>query len=261
MKTAEKKPAWVVATEEKNKIKGLLLMLTNYPLDPTFLNYGNFYHKVIGREYHPDHRNAAKEKELNGFYKFSGNFYNVSFSFSIETNNKKDINKLIKAIEANKKSPEFKKAFLHNFNAIQFEKTVYLNKEEMGKGQFNDWFLTSYIGPVLHIDQISHAENELKKAIEEDKKTPPNTEDKEPEYRINYTERHYLNEEWPEILEICDMDGIKARQFSRITTKPASLNEYKEHTFKLTGRKILIKTYTYGILWIELKDNKPYFVD
>lgn len=255
MKTLEKQPIYEIA--KKNTFAGLLIMLKHYTLDPTFENFGNFYSKIELRNFHPDHiTNEIKNKVKQKYIHFSGNFLHVSWAFSFDTKDPKQIKELIDTINTNKKRKEYKESFLNHFNAIRFKITHTLNSEENKKlrGFNGDWWIENKYDNILNIDQIDQVSTILKQLRKNHKKELIHLEDKEGKIEVEFFERHYLPEEWDELRKMFNKEKLPAYQFSRVRTiKKEDEKKFKVHTFKATGRKILFYFTPYYLIYKEVK--------
>jgi len=83
--------------EKSYNLSELFAMLTKYPLNPLFEDYGNFCYKLCPED----------AKQLGCLYHFFGNFYEHSFGFDICADTKADTVKLERAIRRNQKTPEY----------------------------------------------------------------------------------------------------------------------------------------------------------
>lgn len=255
MENTETTPIWMKDQKCKDKVKALLMVLNHYTLDPVFLNYGGFYSKIEARNHSPQYRTEATKKEVEGFYKFSGNFFDLSYYFDIETNDKAVIETLKAAIDKNKNSPEFKKAFYERFNAIKFTKTMYLNEIEVKKYMrfSGEWWITHEIGEPIDIKDIDKAPAILEALKVEELKGTNKIKDKNPEFRIEYFERHYTSDEWNEIRDLTDAHETVSHQFIRKTEiEKDDMRDYKEYTLKSTGRKFLAHFTKYHMIYKDL---------
>lgn len=108
------------AGEEAAPIAELLHMLATHTLDPVFEDYGNFFsvNPCVGVR-NPDWNYSNNEPEwidggrlysCDGVYRFSGNFYDCSHVFNIDTNDAETISALTAAIRKNQASENYRLA-------------------------------------------------------------------------------------------------------------------------------------------------------
>lgn len=95
------------AGQEPDSIEDLIKVLEEYTIDERFFaKYGvdrdGRYTSNEDSIYEYKNHNPINNRTLEGFYLFFGNFEEISHVFNIETNDKEVIDKLVKAIKANK---------------------------------------------------------------------------------------------------------------------------------------------------------------
>ena len=111
------------AGDEPDDVTALLKMLAEHPLDPTFEKYGNFIEaNPCEGVYNPNYLKRGKPQwqeryidgprlyTCEGVYHFSGNFFDWSFAFGIDTNDADTIERLTTAIRANQQRADYKAA-------------------------------------------------------------------------------------------------------------------------------------------------------
>lgn len=235
---------WQEAKE--NTVKGLLMMLKEHALDPTWMNYGDYIRKTNPISYHPEYRKTKGFKKTlkETPYHVSGNFYTVSWGFSFDVN-EADAKKIRKAVDANKGTKAFSEAFNDRFNAISFDKTVYPQTQKYlncGKGQ---WYITSKDYPVLPTDATQEQINEVLDGM---KGNPSNSPE---EVGVIYVEKHFRNdEEYHELRDlIVNPQSPAAGQLTRFSEPTKGMKEY---TFKCTGRRVLMDITPYTTLYTEV---------
>ena len=91
-------------SREPDTIDRILRYLENYPLDPTFENYGNFI------DSNPEWLNQETARKYAGCTCFWGNFYSISGVFNVITNDAGIIRRLTAAIRRNQGSAAYASA-------------------------------------------------------------------------------------------------------------------------------------------------------
>lgn len=90
--------------EEPDGIEELIEVLSKYPLDRTFEEYGCFFHRVNREDWVNPTEFADK---WTGAMTFFGNFLTLSHVFDIYTFNQDLIERLIEAIENNRQRKDY----------------------------------------------------------------------------------------------------------------------------------------------------------
>src|SRR5690554_5495748 len=90
------------AGQAPDSIQTLLQTLEQYPLDPTFEDYGNFIHPFVPTQW------TEKNEQYRGCTSISGNFYSLSHSFSIITDDQALIELLTVAVQSNQSRTDYK---------------------------------------------------------------------------------------------------------------------------------------------------------
>jgi len=95
------------AGESPDPIQRLIDTLSEYHLDPTFEDYGNF---VIDLDKPEEWDDPEQYKKYPNIKRFFGNFQTLSHVFSIDTDSPTLIDKLTKAIRVNQNTARYEKA-------------------------------------------------------------------------------------------------------------------------------------------------------
>lgn len=240
-------PVWQIA--KKNELKGFYSMLENYPLDPTFLNYGGFIYPYDITEYSPEAskelKDEIKAKQDKNLYKLAGNYHTISWGLSeLPDLTEKQAQKATKLIQKNIEGKEFQEALKSMYNCITIEKVSYF---DVCLRYNKEWYLHTEIGGFIKLDSTKEEINaflETVKNTDEPLKKAVKTK-----YRLKYCERYFKNsEEYKEFQEYHKTlnynIGASSYQFQRYTKSIEK--DLIDFTFKCTNRKIklFVSTYT-----------------
>lgn len=254
------KAVWQIA--EEGTPEGFLMMLKEYPLDPTWEAYGDFGHLVNAQSYHPDHRPEWQVKQDAGVWSYSGNFLHISWLIKMEISDPDMIKKISEAIALNKQTAEYKKARADKFNCHKFTIMYYLNLGEMKKVTLiNDkWWIEGETEVYLPLD---YTEDEYSKAYNQasDILSKCNRKAKIKDngtLELNPHEVHWIGDEWADIVrdfqtKVDPLSLTRWSQVMRIGEKPEG-KEWIKYTFKSSGRVILYKWDTYGNSYYNVTD-------
>jgi hypothetical protein len=250
-----------IMTLDKQQYEQLKELIREHGLDADHFNYGNFMYKCKRESYHPEHRD--KYPEYTNRISIGSLIYQLVDDHSVDLSDEDA--KDFKIFIAEQMSQE---KYTNNrddrFNAYTYTYSIYIN-EMIG----NKWYVTGnqYGNDVLEplpFDCSDKRDMKLKEAVHAKAMKAVNhimkTRGYEPKYRIEkkYLNKHYrTHDEFLELIWMAaelNFQGHPTHQLSRFTVERMShrIEDFKEHTFKSTGRRVLLDIHQYGINYVAI---------
>lgn len=241
----------------------LKVNISEWGLDPVWLNYGGFVSEVNPLSWSPENRHIMEP--FTHMYRISVGpvVYSITKDEHCVLINEEQQKNFVEFLAKEQQKKKYKKWFKDKFNCFTFEATLYY-KEIRKSGMNPSWWYTVKSENLLPLNadekRIQEAKEELNTRV---KSMYDKAKIKYVGYEIKkvYKSIHYRDSsEWADILTIVHgTNGINkhrhpTHQMTRHLIEDLSkerLKSYKEYTLPSSKRKVLFNVHTWGINYVE----------